>query len=212
LPLTILVKLLGDVMSKATREAAARLRFRQLRLIFLRLNKRQVSENASIYIPSPEFRVSRVYEPKVRSALMAPENETSLVAEIPCFSGSDLSAIPDQVLAARVIDELNLIGLIGRQHVLEWRHHLLPFAYPVYSIDYAREVATITDGLASLANLDTIGRAGNFFYSHLHDQLRLSKEYVDVLAHSKRSLALRSGSEEMDAANLNPRRDRSRSA
>jgi len=98
-----------------------------------------------------------------------------------------------------VIDELDLIGLIGRQEVMEWRHHMLPFAYPVYSIDYARDVAIITDGLASLPNLDPIGRAGNFFYSHLHDQLRLGRDYVQSLVPANVS----SGSDERKATNLN---------
>lgn len=182
LPLTLLARLLGDALPPASREAAARLRFRRLRLVFLRLGLPRVSENASIYVPGPEFKVSRVYEPKIRSAEMAPEHETSLVVEVPCFAGDDTAAMTDADLAARVIAELDQIGVVGRQHVLEWRHHLLPFAYPVYSLGYEREVACIVDGMASIANLDLIGRAGSFFYSHLHDQLRMGKDYIGAVA------------------------------
>ena len=203
LPLTLLVRLLGDRVPRASHEAAGRLRFRHLRLVFLRLNKPRVSENASIYIPSPDFKVSRVYEPKNRSAQMAPANETSLVAEIPYFTGDKVDATADDILAALVVDELDQIKLIGRNDVLEWRVHQLPFAYPVYGMDYAREVATIKSGLEPLENLDTLGRAGNFFYSHLHDQLRLSKDYVaSIGAASERRVALCSGSDEMNDANL----------
>ena len=201
LPLTVLVKLVADATPRATRDAAARLRFRRLRLVFLRLKRPRVSENATIYIPGSEFKISRIYEPKIRSALMAPENETSLVAEIPCFANDDLDAMPNDALAGRVVDELELIGLIDRRDVMEWRHHLLPFAYPVYSIGYAREVATITEGLASLENLDTIGRAGSFFYSHLHDQLRMSKDYVNALGETRAAPC--SGSYETKVAALN---------
>ena len=134
---------------------------------------------------------------------MAPEKETSLVAEIPCFPGDHVDAIPDEVIAAQVIDELSLINLIGREDVMEWRAHRLPFAYPVYEMGYAREVAVIKNGLASLANLDTLGRAGNFFYSHLHDQLRLSKDYIESLAlDDGRNVPLRRGSDERNVVNL----------
>lgn len=182
LPLTLLVKLLGDALPQTIRDAAARLRFRRLRLVFLRLGIPRVSDNASIYVPGPEFKVSRVYEPKIRSADMAPDNETSLVVEIPCFAGDETAAMTDEALTERVIGELDQIGVVGRQHVLEWRHHVLPFAYPVYSLGYEREVAAIVEGLSSIANLDLIGRAGSFFYSHLHDQLRMGKDYVGALA------------------------------
>jgi len=45
-------------------------------------------------------------------------------------------------------------------------------------LDYSRDVSIITEELAQISNLSTIGRAGLFLYSHLHDQLRLAKDYV----------------------------------
>jgi len=135
---------------------------------------------------------------------MAPPHETSLVAEIPCFPKDVISSIPDELLAARVIDELVQAGIIGRSDLMEWRHHLLPFAYPVYSVGYGREVTTITDCLATFTNLDTLGRAGSFYYSHLHDQFRLSKNYVEALKSvDAKSVAFVNGNDEINEAYLN---------
>jgi hypothetical protein len=64
------------------------------------------------------------------------------------------------------------------------RHHLLANAYPVYTRNYARKVRVVRDALARIANLDVVGRAGLFFYRHLHDQLRLGKDYVEDLSRS----------------------------
>jgi protoporphyrinogen oxidase len=182
LPVTLLVKFLGDAAAAPARDAAARLRFRRIRLLFLRLDQSTVSANASIYIPESRFCVSRVYEPKNRSAEMAPEHETALLAEIPCFPGDALDGLPDKELAARVIDELSQIGLVRPARVLEWEHFLLPFAYPVYTIGYQGELRRINAALSEISNLDTIGRAGAFCYSHLHDQLRFAKDYVATLS------------------------------
>jgi hypothetical protein len=53
----------------------------------------------------------------------------------------------------------------------------------VYALDWSRTAAEATAGLRGLRNLDLLGRGGLFFYSHLHDQLRLGKEYVrDLVA------------------------------
>lgn len=178
LPLTLTVKFLGDDIADEVREAAAGLRFRHIRLFFLRLAQPRVSSNASIYIPDPKMCVTRMYEPKNRSPKMAPADETSLVVEVPCFSDDPIYATPTEDLATRVIAELDSIGIVQASKVLEWRHHFLPNAYPVYSLNYASRVSQIMDALSAISNLDLIGRGGQFFYSHLHDQLRFGKDYV----------------------------------
>jgi protoporphyrinogen oxidase len=163
------------------RRAAVSLRFRHIRLIFVRLNRPSVSTNASIYVPDKQFCISRIYEPKNRSAAMAPAHETSLVAEAPCFPGDDIHRFRDEELAERIISELTHLSLVKREDILGWKHHHIPNAYPVYTIGYSNSVQTILDALHPIVNLDTIGRAGLFFYSHLHDQLRFGKDYVQAL-------------------------------
>ena len=184
LPLTLTARFLGDSVSNEVRDAAAGLRFRHIRLFFLRLAQPRVSSNASIYIPDPSLCVTRMYEPKNRSSRMAPADETALVVEVPCFTDDQIYATPTEDLAARVIAELSSIGIIEASKVMEWRHHLLPNAYPVYSLDYAARRDVIVEGLASITNLDLVGRGGQFFYSHLHDQLRFGKDYVANLTQS----------------------------
>jgi protoporphyrinogen oxidase len=184
LPITLLVKFLADQMPDEVHRIASRLRYRQIRLIFLRLRRPRVSAYASIYIPDPALCVSRLYEPKNRSAAMAPADETSLVVEVPCFADDAVYRIAPEALAERVIGELAQLKLFDPREVLGWRHHLLANAYPVYSRNYAREIRVVRDALARIANLDVIGRAGLFFYSHLHDQLRFGKDYIEGLLHS----------------------------
>jgi protoporphyrinogen oxidase len=185
LPLTVLVKFLGEQISADARQAAARLRFRQIRLFFIRLKRPQLSANASIYIPDPEFCISRLYEPKNRSAAMVPPDETSVVVEVPCFLDDPIQRMSNEDLAERVTAELVALKLLNRAEVVEWKHHFLANAYPVYSTDYTREVRIITDALAPISNLGTLGRAGLFSYGHMHDQLRMAKDCVAVHLQSR---------------------------
>jgi protoporphyrinogen oxidase len=182
LPLTLTVIFLGDDAPEEVREAAASLRFRHIRMFFIRLAQPRVSTNASIYIPDPKLCVTRMYEPKNRSPRMAPAEETSLVVEVPCFTDDPIYKTTTEDLATRVIAELDSIGIMAARSVLEWRHHFLANAYPVYSLGYEKPVARIIKGLSTITNLDLIGRGGQFFYSHLHDQLRFGKDYVANLA------------------------------
>jgi protoporphyrinogen oxidase len=178
LPLPLMVKLMGNRIAPAVSEDAAVLQFRHIRLFFLRLAQPQVSPNASIYIPDPKLCVARLYEPKNRSPEMAPPDETSLVVEVPCFTGDAICAQSDEDLAARVLRELDAIGLIDSRNVIEWRHHFLANAYPVYSLNYAERVKRILDAMSEITNLEMLGRGGHFFYSHLHDQLRFGKDFI----------------------------------
>lgn len=178
LPLPLVVKLLGDALPEAAREAASRLRFRNVRLLFARLRRESFSANASIYIPDPAFCISRISEPKNRSAAMTPPGETSVVVEAPCFPGDSVERLPADQFAERIIGELAALRLLDPRDVIEWRHHFVPNAYPVYSKGYAADVRAVRDGLSGIANLETIGRAGRFVYSHLHDQMRFGRDYV----------------------------------
>jgi protoporphyrinogen oxidase len=181
LPLTALVRCLGDALPMAARRAAARLRFRHIRLVFLRLGIPRHSRNATIYVPDPRLAVSRLSEPKNRSPAMAPEGETGLVVEVPCSTGDALYELDGDLLAARVVAELGGIGLLDPRTVLGSESRMLLNAYPVYSLDYAEHVEVIREALAAIENLDVLGRGGLFWYSHLHDQLRSAKDYVGAL-------------------------------
>ena len=184
LPLTIVARFLGDALPESARRAAAALSFRHVRMLFLRLCVPRCTNNATIYLPDPLLAISRISEPRNRSAALAPEGETSLVVEIPCSTGDPLAALTDEALAARAIDELVGVGLIKRESVVEWRHHFLPNAYPVYSLGYREQLEEVKRGIAVVQNLDLLGRNGRFWYSHLHDQLRAAKDYVRSLASS----------------------------
>ncbi len=181
LPLTALVRCLGDALPAPARRAAARLRFRHIRLVFLRLGIPRHSRNATIYVPDPRLAVSRLSEPKNRSSAMAPEHETGLVVEVPCSTGDALYGLDGDLLAARVVAELSGIGLLEPRTVLGSETRMLLNAYPVYSLDYAEHVGAIGEALAAIENLDVLGRGGLFWYSHLHDQLRGAKDYVGSL-------------------------------
>ena len=187
LPLPLLARLLGDSAGEPARAAAARLRFRHVRMVFVRLAVPRLSDKASIYIPDPAFHVSRIYEPKNRSAAMSPDDETAAVAEVPCFSGDEIDRLAPEELASLVVGELSTLRLLDPRDVVEWRHHFIANAYPVYTSHYAEDVAAILDGVGRFENLVTVGRAGRFVYSHLHDQLRFGKDYVRSLTEASRA-------------------------
>jgi protoporphyrinogen oxidase len=189
LPTTLLVRLLARHLSPEVVSCGRELRFRNIRLVFLRLGQPSFSENASIYIPDPDLCITRLYEPKNRCDSMSPSDETGIVAEIPCFEGDWISELSDGQLYRRVVEELESLGLLERNRILDWRHHYLPDAYPVYSLDFEQHLERILDALGRFRNLSITGRNGLFFYSHLHDQMRSAREFVLGLKPSKAAVS-----------------------
>lgn len=183
LPLTVLVRsLVGIQIPPAVEDALAELRFRHVRLVFLRLKRESVTPNASIYLPGPEYCISRIYEPRNRCETMAPPGETGLAAEVPCFRHEPVAALSAEDLKSRVVRELVALGFIQAEEVLDWRVHELPNAYPVYALDFEDRVATVLTFLRRLEDLEPLGRNGLFHYSHLHDQMRMARELIASLA------------------------------
>jgi len=199
LPLPLVARMLGDALPQPARDAASRLRFRHVRLLFLRLGIPRLSRYASIYVPNPDCCVSRIYEPRNRSAAMAPEGETSLVVEAPCFENDAVARLAPDAFRERVVRELASLGLLDPRTVIESREHFVPNAYPVYAHGYQRDVSVVQRAVDRISNLDTLGRAGRFVYSHLHDQLRYGRDYVGALVRDFDALGRGVGS---------PRRDR----
>jgi hypothetical protein len=102
--------------------------------------------------------------------------ETNRTPGYPAFL-ADVYAVFGERPAIVALVQIGL-GLATTALAFEWRHHFLPNAYPVYALDFSSRVRTVLEGLAAIANLDTRGRGGRFFYSHLHDQLRSAKDYI----------------------------------
>ena len=181
LPLPLWLRLMQPAPAPALLELAASLRFRNVVLVALFLRKPRLSANGSVYFPDPEFPMTRVYEPKNRSAEMAPPERTMLCAEIPCFSEDTVWREADEALMARIQNSLAGIGWFRPDEVLGGCVKRLPFAYPVLELGFEEKIRRLQAGLSSLENVQFAGRNGRFQYTHLHDMMRFGKDAVACL-------------------------------
>jgi protoporphyrinogen oxidase len=113
---------------------------------------------------------------------MSPDGETGIVIECPCFQDDEIGLMSVDGLYRRTVDEIEDLGFPIRDRVLDWRHHFLPNAYPVYSLEYEEHLEKALEFLQRFKNLHTLGRNGTFFYSHLHDQFRFGENYISKLS------------------------------
>ncbi len=163
LPLPELVRMLRRDASAEFDATASRLRFRALAFANLMLARRDFSENTWMYVASPRLTMSRIQEPKRRSAAMAPEGRTSLMLEVPCDVGDATWDAGNDELRARMQGELASLGFrlddVLGSFVVRVAH-----GYPVYHLNYERDRRVLLAEVARFGNVRTAGRQGLFRY------------------------------------------------
>jgi protoporphyrinogen oxidase len=171
IPLDRFLRLLDPPPPPEVLHVAATLRFRQLALVALFLNRETVTRAATIYFPDLSVPFTRVYEPKNRSVMMVPPDKTSLVAEIPYSPGDQFEYMEAERMIEIVRSRLVGIGLIAERDAIGAVVRRLADAYPVLEKGVENRRREIFSYLAGFANLKTIGRCGTFRYLHIHHLL-----------------------------------------
>ncbi len=167
LPLPALVKALWPAPPAAVLEAAARLRYRDLLLVAVRIGRERVTDQTWIYTPGRETSFGRVHEPKNWSARMGVPGETLLVTEHFCSRGDAAWQGADSALVGRTVQDLAALGLVRRDEVLDGTVVRVPCAYPLFEVGYGEACGVIGEYLAGFDNLHVVGRTGAFRYFNM---------------------------------------------
>ncbi|MBI4816674.1 MAG: FAD-dependent oxidoreductase [Deltaproteobacteria bacterium] len=153
---------IGSVPSEVE-AALASLGHNVLRVVCVGLSHDRVPRLSAIYVPDPSVLAHRICFPAFFSPSMAPEGRSSLLAEITCRPGSELDQVPDGELVDRVIRDLERLGLASSRDVVMSKTLRFERAYPVYDLDYVRNVTLARDWFGSLG-IHLLGRFAEFDY------------------------------------------------
>lgn len=174
LPLPVLARLATPIAPQPVLDAAARLRFRALVLVYLAIDRPAWTEYDAHYFPELDVPMARVSEPKrYRDSRDDPSDRTVLCAELPCSADdSTWKAAPD-VLAGVVTSALARARLpaVDPAHVEVRR---VAHAYPVYDHGFAFALATLEAWADSLPRVLTFGRHGLFAHDNTHHALAMA--------------------------------------
>jgi protoporphyrinogen oxidase len=164
IPLTLIVKLLNPQPPAEILQAAASLRFRDLIVVTVMINRERVTDQTWIYVPDPAVPFGRIHEPKNWSTRMAPDGKTHLVVEYFCFKEDAIWTATDTTLTQRTVGELSKLGIIEPEEVLDSVVLRIPNAYPLFEVDYIEKQKCIVEYLDRFSNLELVGRGGQFEY------------------------------------------------
>jgi len=103
-------------------------------------------------------------------------------AEITCRRGDRIWRAGEQELQAIAEKDLMSIGLIGPGEVIGTVIKRIPFAYPVYDLEYKTHLRPIMDYVNQLNNIHTTGRQGNFRYNNMDQSVEMGRKVGIELA------------------------------
>ena len=158
------------------------IKFRDVRLCILYLNKSKFSSNASIYFPESKFPYNRIYEPKNRSKYMAPKDKTCIVIECAISRKSREDLESEEVFFKKIKSSLINERLIKMEDILDYDIGFIPNAYPVISLGIQKKISPLLSYFNSFENHTLHGRNAEFRYVHTHDLIKKSEGLVEQLS------------------------------
>jgi len=181
-PLPVLARLTSPAPAAGVVEAASRLRFRAMVLVYVVHEGGRWTGYDAHYLPDQQTPISRISEPaNYRDSADDPADRTVLCCEVPCDVGDPVwSASPDE-LRTMVVETLARLGLpplrVAGVEVRRLRH-----VYPVYARGYAEHLHGLDAWASGLPRVTTFGRLGLFVHDNTHHAIAMAYDAVSALA------------------------------
>ncbi len=172
MPLGNLVRMLHPSPPEKVMEAVSKLRFRDLVVVAIMVDRDRVTDQTWIYIPEKGIPFGRLHEPTNWSEKMAPAGKTLVVTEFFSFKGDTLWNEGDERLVDITVKCLENLGFINRHEVIDSEVVRVPKAYPLFDVGYEKHCEEIYEYLCGFENLHIAGRGGMFRYYNMDHAIK----------------------------------------
>jgi protoporphyrinogen oxidase len=167
IPIRELIEKLEPAAEPSLLEAAGKFQYRDFITVALMVQGRNLFPDNWIYVHDPAITAGRVQNYGNWSPEMTPDSELScLGVEYFCNTSDAIWKTADDDLIALAKREMVQLGLVHEQHVIDGTVVRMPKAYPVYDRGYQDALATVREFLATVDNLQLVGRNGMHRYNN----------------------------------------------
>jgi protoporphyrinogen oxidase len=183
LPLPLLVDLIQPALPPQVAAHAAKLRYRSLKLIYIVLKRKQLTDYHWVYLLDQHFRVNRMSEQKNVSAEMVPDDRTVLCIELSCWRDEPVWTASAEEIYRIALRDMMLMGYgVTESEVEDYFVTDIATAYPVYEINFEDHLIPVLEGVHEVPNLLTLGRHGLFLNNSMDDNVLLGMKVADQIA------------------------------
>jgi protoporphyrinogen oxidase len=148
------------------------LKYRDIRVIYVILDKDYHSDIHWFYLLDPHFKFNRMSEQKNLNKESSPEGKTVISLDISCSCGDDVWNMGEEEFFELAVRDLSYLG-IRREHITDHFSLKLKDVYPVYSIGFDSTLRRLISNLSDYKNVYSTGRQGLFLNNDIHDSLEM---------------------------------------
>ena len=119
------------------------------------------------YYGAQDLVFNRISTPRFLSPSTCPPGTVGYCCEVTCMVGDEKWNHGER-LTDWIIDDLMRVGMLKkRSNVINVEIERLPHSYPIYHLDYPKELEKARKNLAQYKNLILAGRTGLFWYNNM---------------------------------------------
>src|SRR5262245_51755232 len=180
LPLPHLVNMMTPSLPRPVVDHASKLRYRSLKLIYIALKRKQLTDYHWVYLLDEHFRVNRMSEQKNVSGDMVPDDRTILCIELSLWRDEPLWKASDEEIYRLALNDLMKMGYgVTEAEVEDYYVTDIATAYPVYELNFEDHLIPVLEGVHTVPNLLTLGRHGLFLNNSMDDNVLLGMKVAD---------------------------------
>lgn len=148
--------------------AAKKLRCRALITLNLIIDKKQITPDHWLYIHEKSVRTIRIGNMNNFSAKLRPnENHSAISLECFTFTDEPFWLKTDEELLEQAKLEIDKIGLVKKELIIDGMILRVPDAYPIYEGNYKEYLDIVYNYLGKFKNLKLMGRNGMHQYNNM---------------------------------------------
>ncbi len=174
IPLNDLITRLYPKVPVSVLNLAQKLKYRDELQVVLFIKKSHITPDTWVYVHPKNISFMRFMEMDNWSKELAPKGQTSIVFEIACNEGDKMWNKKDEDLIRLVSSEfIEEFKLVEKRDISGGFVHRVPKEYPVYHLNYKKDVKIIKDYIKKFTNLQIIGRNGTFRYNNMDHSIEM---------------------------------------
>jgi len=180
MPLNELLLLFAAELKNDVESLSKKLKFRSEVLLFLAANKASVFGSSWVYFSGTRIPFNRVTEFTYFSRELAPKGKTGLCVEFTCNENDSIWKKTDKELLQECITVFEKHGFLKKEEIEFYFTKKLPNAYPIYDLEYKKNLKKSIECLLEIKNLATIGRLGLFCYANMDEAIKMGTDIADL--------------------------------
>lgn len=172
IPPISLYSLIGE-KRKTLDQAFSLNQYMDMIFVYVFIDKAHVSSDHWLYFPDTHIPFNRAVEFGNWSKKMVLKGKTCICLDISCYKDDSIWEKRDTDLAQECIDAADTIGYFKKEDVIDVYVLRVPFAYPVYDLEYKERLKTIVSFLEK-DDVYLLGRTGVFRYNNSDNSIEMA--------------------------------------